>query len=405
MVVTKQTIQEAIQVTQVQFTFSEEEIQQILQSAQMNEGARLIIEKIINELMEYQRDAYIKAEKYERESEERTSYRNGYYTRQLNMNVGKIELQVPRTRDGEFSTDIFERYQRNEKALTLAILEMYVNGVATRKVTKIVEEMGGLNVSKSFVSNLAKKLDPMIEKWRNRPLQETTYPYIITDVVYLKVREQAVVSKACHIAIGITESGDREILGFMLTEGESYDTWATFFHSLLSRGLSGLKMVITDAHAGEIKAIKECFTGVTWQRCQVHFERNIFDVMPKKNSAAFREEIKSLFRMTDIDQARKRKQQIFEEYEQESRYQKALNKLDEGFEDAFQYCVTANGHRRLKSTNLLERLNKEIRRREKPIGIFPNDQAAIRLIGALLMDQNDEYMASPRQYIKMEKVK
>lgn len=405
MVVTKQTIQEAIQVTQVQFTFSEEEIQQILQSAQMNEGARLIIEKIINELMEYQRDAYIKAEKYEREAEERTSYRNGYYKRSLNMRVGKIELHVPRTRDGEFSTDIFERYQRNEKALTLAILEMYVNGVATRKVTKIVEEMGGLHVSKSFVSSLAKKLDPIIETWRNRPLQDTRYPYLITDVVYLKVREQAVVSKACHIAIGITENGDREILGFMLTEGESYDTWAAFFNSLLSRGLSGLKMVITDAHAGEIKAIKSCFTGVTWQRCQVHFERNIFDVMPKKNATAFREDIKSLFRMTNINQARKRKQQIFEEYEEESRYQKALNKLDEGFEDAFQYCVTAKGHCRLKSTNLLERLNKEIRRREKPIGIFPNDQSAIRLIGALLMDQNDEYMASPRQYIKMETVK
>lgn len=214
--------------------------------------------------------------------------------------------------------------------------------------------MCGKTYSKSFVSSLTKELDEEVKLWRNSDLSTIKYPYIIVDVVYIKVRENNwVVSKACHMAIGITEKGNGEIIGLDLSSSESEYSWSNFFEYSKARGLSGLKMVISDAHKGLVIAIKETFVNVIWQRCQVHFLRNILLTAPKKNTEGFRTEIKALFKIQDINLARKMKDEIFLKYETENKYQNSLNTLDEGFEDAFAYLANDVIHSRLRSTNCL----------------------------------------------------
>ena len=218
--------------TQVHFTLKSEEIQSIIEYSVKDDVSKNILTTVFNQLMENQRTEYIQAKEYER-TENRQSQRNGYYERSFTTRVGTLELKVPRTRDGHFSPTVFERYQRNEKALMASMLEMYVSGVSTRKVSKIVEELCGKSVSKSFVSSLTEQLEPMVNEWQNRLLSEKNYPYLMTDVLYIKVREEnRVLSKSCHIAIGITKDGDREIIGFMIQSGESEETWTTFFEYL-----------------------------------------------------------------------------------------------------------------------------------------------------------------------------
>jgi len=269
-------------------------------------------------------------------------------------------------------------------------------------VSKVIENLCGKTYSKSFVSSLTKQLDEEVKLWRKSDLSTQNYPYLLVDVVYIKIRENhRVVSKACHIAIGINEKGRREIIGFKLSNSESEYSWSEFFKYLTQRGLSGLKMVISDAHKGLVKAIKETFIDVSWQRCQVHFLRNILSKAPKKNTEEFREDIKALFKIQDINLARKMKNEIFSKYESEKKYQKSLDALDEGFEDAFTYLNNDVIHSRLRTTNCLERLNQEVRRREKVIRIFPNENSALRLIGSILIDINEDWSTSSRLYIRM----
>ena len=388
--------------TQVHFTLNSEEVQNIIERSVNDDVSKKILTTVFNQLMENQRTEYIQADAYER-SKSRQSQRNGYYEREFTTRVGTLDLKVPRTRDGEFSPTVFERYQRNEQALLASMLEMYVSGVSTRKVSKIVEELCGKSVSKSFVSSLTEELDPMVNEWQNRSLSGRNYPYVMTDVLYLKVRENhRVLSKSCHIAIGITEDGEREVIGFMIQNEESEDTWSIFFEYLKERGLQGTELIISDAHKGLVTAIRKSFTNASWQRCQIHFLRNIFTTIPKKNSKPFREAVKAIFKFTDIDLARAAKNRIVDDYIEQPKYKKACESLDSGFEDAFQYTVIGNGYTRLKSTNLLERLNQEIRRREKIIRIFPNRASANRLIGAILMDMHEEWLSSTRKYIKFD---
>lgn len=387
--------------TQLHFTISEEDIQNLINTEVRNEASRSILTNVFNQLMEKERDEYLDNKAYQRDSR-RITYRNGYYERDFTTRIGTLTLRVPRTRDGKFSTELFERYQRNEKALLLTMLEMYINGVSTRKVSKIVETFCGKTYSKSFVSSLTKELDEEVNLWRNRELNSSRYPYLMVDVVYIKVRENhRVVSKACHIAIGINEKGNREIIGLKISGGESETTWSSFFEYLKQRGLKGVKMVISDAHTGLVKSIKKTFTNVSRQRCQVHFIRNILSEIPKKNTEEYRRDIKALFKLQDIDLARTMKNEIFDKYEKENKYRKSLQILDEGFDDAFSYLSEDTIHNRLKSTNCIERLNEEIRRREKVIRIFPNEQSAIRLIGAILIDKDEEWIATSRKYIKI----
>lgn len=383
---------------QLNITINEEEIQKIIEEKVNDTFARDILTKTFNLLMEKQRDEYIQADNYER-SNSRNSQRNGYYEREYTTRVGTLELLVPRTRDGKFSPDIIEKYSRTEKSILLTMLEMYISGVSTRKVSKVVETLCGKNFSKSLVSSLTKQLDPIVQAWKNRPLNKN-YPYIITDVIYIKIREyHRVVSKSVHIAIGIDEEGHREIIGFNIDDGENEYSWKEFFKSLKDRGLKGVKMVTSDAHLGLIESVKKEFVGCSWQRCQVHFLRNIMNVTPKKESKDFRELVKALMKIKEIDAARIVKNIIIESYEENPKYEKACNTLDDGFEDAFTYLTAGNKYNRLKSTNVLERQNEEIRRREKVIRIFPNVASAERLIGALLMEIDENWISSSKKYI------
>jgi len=387
--------------THLHFTLKTEEIQNLIDQSVKDDLSKTILTTVFQQLMEEQRTQYIKANEYER-SDERVSQRNGYYKRGWTTRIGTLDLEVPRTRDGKFSPNVFERYQRNEKALLASMLEMYISGVSTRKVSKVVEELCGKKVSKSFISDLTKELDPIVKAWQNRSLTDKKYPFVMVDVLYIKVREtHRVISKSCHIALGITEDGNREIIGLMIQNSESDASWSIFFDYLKQRGLYGTELIISDAHPGLVSAIRKSFTGASWQRCQVHFMRNILTTVPKKDSKPFREAIKTIFRFTDIELARAAKNSLLEAYADQPKYQKACETLDQGFEDAFQYTVVGQGHSRLKSTNLIERLNQEVRRREKVVRIFPNIDSANRLIGAVLIDLHEEWISSDRKYIQL----
>jgi putative transposase len=347
---------------------------------------------VLNEVMETERDNYLRAAAYER-SPDRRDYRNGYYERELILGIGKLKLKVPRTRNGEFSTSVFEKYARCDQALVISMLEMFINGVSTRKVSNIVEQLCGESISKSLVSSLTQKLDPIVNDWSKRPLNVMYYPYIFVDAMYIKVREHnKVVSKAVYIATAITEMNTREILGLSVDHAEDFDSWSRFFQQLKSRGLQSPKLVISDAHLGLQKAIQRDFIGTTWQRCTVHFKRNIIGKLPKKDSAEIRTMIKRVFEAVTVEDIRRFKNELMNQFGDEAKYAKALETLDEGFEDAIQYLnFPEKMHPHIRSTNSLERLNQEVRRREKVIRIFPNTQSAFRLIGAVLMQYQEEY--------------
>lgn len=372
--------------TQVQFNLNVDVLKEAIVNSNLDMVIKSAVVLVLNEFMEKERDDYLKAAPYER-AVERRDYRNGYYERELLMSIGNIALKVPRTRNGEFSTTVFEKYARCDQAMVLSMLEMVVNGVSTRKVTNIVEQLCGKNVSKSFVSSLTQKLDPIVNEWAGRPLNTTYYPYVFADAMYIKVREHhRVVSKAVYIATAITENHTREILGLSVDHTESFESWSRFFQQLKSRGLQSPKLIISDAHQGLQKAIQREFIGTAWQRCNVHFKRNIIDKLPKKDSAEIRMMIKRVFEAVTIEDVRQFKDELMNRFSNESRFGKALAILDEGFEDTIQYMNFPEAIRiHIRSTNSLERLNQEVRRRERVIRIFPNSQSAYRLVGAVLM--------------------
>lgn len=386
--------------TQINFTLDFEKIKDQVVESSLNEVIKSAIVLILNEYMEKERDDYMNNQRYDR-TKNRHDYRNGYYERELILNIGTINLKVPRTRSGEFSTEIFEKYQRCDQALLLSMTEMVINEVSTRKVTNIVKQLCGKSVSKSFVSNLTKKLDPIVNEWANRPLNTTNYRYLFLDAMYIKVREyDKVVSKAVYIALGVNDEGKREIIGLKISQAESKKNWSDFFDYLISRGLKSPRIVISDAHQGLRAAIEEKFVGSTWQRCTVHFIKNIIDAMPKKDSEDARNLAKSIFRSPNSKIARELKEEFIKTYEDNGKYQKAIERLDDGFEDAIQFFAEPeNAHKHIKTTNVLERINSEIRRRERVIRIFPNQQSAFRLIGSVLMDYEETLDQGIRKYI------
>ncbi|WHY91654.1 IS256 family transposase [Neobacillus cucumis] len=372
--------------TQLQFNLNMDVFKESVMNSNIDMVIKSAIVLVLNEFMEKERDEFLQAASYER-SADRRDYRNGYYERELTMSIGKLKLKVPRTRNGEFSTSIFEKYARWDQALVISMLEMVINGVSTRKVTHIVEQLCGENISKSFVSSLTQKLDPIVNDWAKRPLNTTYYPYLFVDAMYVKVREHhRVVSKAVYIATAITEINTRDILGLSVDHAENYESWGHFIQQLKSRGLQSPKLVISDAHQGLQKAIQREFIGTTWQRCTVHFKRNIIDKIPKKDSTEIRTMIKRIFEAVTIDDARQFKEELMNRFGNDPKYEKALATLDEGFEDTIQYIDHPEQiHPHIRSADSLERLNQEIRRRENVIRIFPNTQSAFRLVGAVLM--------------------
>lgn len=355
-----------------------------------------LMEVILNQVLQAESTEQLGADNYERSSG-RSDYRNGTRMRSLTTRIGKIELQVPRHRNVPFKTTLFENYQRNEQALISTMMEMVVQGVSTRNVQKVTEELCGESFSKSTVSEICKELDIPIKQFKERLLPER-YPFIIADAIYLKVREEhRVKSKALYIAIGINNAGRKEILGFEVFDSEKNVTWKAFFESLKSRGLRGTDIVISDAHTGLVEAIRECFPGASWQRCQAHFMRNIVDKCPKKYSAALANELKDMFNASTIKEARRLKNSICEEYKDVA--EDAVNILDSGFEDSVVVMALPSKYRiALRTSNIIERENREIRRREKVIGIFPNTESVIRLIGAVLLDDHNDWSVAHRLF-------
>lgn len=378
--------------THLQFNLDLDLLKESIINSNLDMVIKSAIVLVLNEVMEKERDVYLQAAAYER-SPDRRDYRNGYYERELILGIGKLKLKVPRTRNGEFSTSVFDKYARCDQALVLAMLEMVINGVSTRKVTHIIEQLCGENISKSFVSSLTQKLDPIINDWSKRPLNVMYYPYVFVDAMYIKVREHnRVVSKAVYIATAITDKNTREIFGLSVDHAEDFESWSRFFQQLKSRGLQSPKLVISDAHLGLQKAIQRDFIGTTWQRCLVHFKRNIIEKLPKKDSVEIRRMIKRVFEAVTMEDIRRFKNELMNQFGDEAKYAKALATLDDGFEDAIQYLnFPEKLHPHIRSTNSLERLNQEVRRREKVIRVFPNTQSAFRLVGAVLMQYQDVY--------------
>ena len=370
---------------QLNITLNQDEILQLL-LVDREEAFRKLLQRTLNDILKVESQEQLQAAPYER-SDSRLDSRNGLRDRELKTRIGRITLAVPRHRNVPFKTLIFDNYSRSEAALVTAMAEMVVNGVSTRKVSRVIESLCGTSVSKSSVSESCKNLDKEVESFRNRPL-EGRYPFLTVDATYFKVRENnRVISKALMIAYGTNKQGHREILGFAAYRNESKDTWQDFLKSLKKRGLKGVIMITSDGHEGIIHAISEVFPTVPWQRCQFHFSRNVVDKTPKKYQTGIRAELQEMFACNTLKEARNKKDQIIQEYQDVA--ETAMSCLDEGFESAMTAMILPLGMQRFfRTSNAVERLNKELKRRSQVIGIFPNEESLIRLMGSVLIEQN-----------------
>ena len=373
-----------------QITIDDEALHGLLSGSAGESGLKTLLEQVLNQVLEAQVSEQIGAARYER-NEERQGYRNGVRLRRLTTRVGALTLRVPQVRDGEFSTELFAHYQRSEQALVLALMEMVVNGVSTRKVSQITEELCGASFSKSTVSALCAQLDPLVTAWNERPRSEQAFPFVLVDALVLKVREdERVRALSGLLAIGVNAAGAREILGLQLGDSESEASWSGFLSWLKRRGLAGVDLVVSDAHGGLTSALQRHFQGATWQRCQTHLTRDVMDVTPKAAREELHEHLRSLFEAPDLATARTLLRQITDTFT--ARASKAVAVLEAGFDDATAVLALPDPYRRrLRTTNSVERLNEEIRRRERVIRIFPNRASTIRLLGALLLEQHEQW--------------
>lgn len=297
-----------------------------------DDGLARLVENIVNQILDAQATEQLRAKPYER-TEERQGYRNGYRDKLLKSRVGELTLMVPRLRSGHFSTELFERYQRSEQALLLAMVEMVVNGVSTRKVRAVVDELCGTEFSKSTVSSLCKRLDDIVKEWNERDLSSQEYPFLLVDAIVIRVRKGGRVRlSSVLLATGINREGYREILGLMLGDSESEAAWSEFFGRLKERGLKGVDLVVSDDHKGLINAIETHFQGATWQRCQTHFIRNILDACPKSLQGDLHGRLRLIFDAPDMETARRLLNETIEAFG--ARAPKAVERLEAGFEDA-----------------------------------------------------------------------
>jgi len=361
------------------------------------DGLAKLLEAVLNQLLDAQASEQVGAGRYER-TDERVAYRNGYRPRQLYTRVGPLTLRVPQMRDGQFSTEIFSRYQRSEQALVLSLMEMVLNGVSTRKVTKITEELCGASFSKSTVSQLCLGLDARVTAFNERDLG--AFPFVIVDAMYFKARDgNAVQSKAALVVSGVNEQGHREILGLRIGDSESEGFWLDTFRWLKQRGLKDVRYVVSDDHSGLVNAAQRCFQGAIWQRCQVHFMRNVLSHTSAKHKQEMGEGLKRIFNSDNGKEARQKFNELAAQMENKAA--RAIDCLERGLEDALAVLALPSKYRRrLKSTNMQERLIQEIRRRERVIRIFPNEDSALRLMGALLAEIHEDWQG--RRYLDMD---
>jgi putative transposase len=360
---------------------------------------RPLIQEVVRQVLEAEMEEAVGAEKGER-TPNRQGYRAGYTGRTLVTRVGKLELRVPQDRQGRFRTEVFERYQRSEKALVGALTEMYVQGVSTRKVKAITEELCGHEFSASTISRLNQNLDEELDKFAGRRLEDP-YPYLILDARYEKVREDGVIrSQAVMIAIGVDWEGRRNVLAVELANRESQSSWKEFCLRLKTRGLSGVELVISDDHAGLRKAITEVFAEAAWQRCYVHFLRNALDYLPRKADNDCMTELRWIYDRRSIEEARQDLAAWLRKWA--AQYPKLCDWVEGNIEETLTfYRLPRQHHKNLKSTNLLERLNEEIKRRTLVVRIFPNTAACLRLVRALAVEMHENWIEATR-YLNME---
>jgi putative transposase len=377
-----------------------EDLRQIL--AEDTDLLKVIVEQVLQQVLEAEMEEALQAGKGERTAG-RLGYRSGYYGRTLVTRIGKVSLRVPQDRQGRFRTEVFERYQRSEKALVAAMMEMYLQGVSTRKVKTITEELCGHEFSSSTISRIVQQLDEELDKFARRRLEEP-YPYLVLDARYEKVREEgAVRSQAVLIAIGINWEGRRNILAVELASRESASSWKELLTSLRQRSLSGVEFVVSDDHAGLRRAIQEMLPEAVWQRCYVHFLRNALDYLPRKADDDCLQELRWIYDRRDIQEARQDLAAWLAKWGK--RYAKLCAWVEENIEETLSfYRLPRQHHKNLKSTNMLERLMEEIKRRTLVVRIFPNAAACLRLARALAAEKHEDWIEA-MQYLNMEPLK
>lgn len=381
----------------------ESAVSELLAALNVGEGTDLVRELAqvgLQALIEAEASAVIGAGRYERTGD-RVTERNGHRPKVLSTKAGDLHLEIPKLREGSFFPSLLERRRRVDQALYAVIMEAYVNGVSTRSVDDLVVALGcDTGVSKSEVSRICAGLDERVERFRSRALGLVGYPYVYLDATYIHVRDDAlgqVVPRAVVVATGITANGTREILGVDIGDSEEETFWTRFLRDLKERGLRGVRLVISDAHAGLRASITKCFSGATWQRCRVHFARNLLATVPKADSDMVSAAFRSIFALGDPDAVVTRWDEVTDLFA--PRLPKTATLMREAREDVCAFRTFPKAHwRKIWSNNPLERLNKEIKRRSRVVGIFPNDPAVIRLIGAVLADQHDEW-AITRRYL------
>jgi putative transposase len=373
------------------------EIKKLL--AQEGDLLKELVQTIVHQVLEAEMEQALQAGKGER-TPGRVGYRSGYYSRTLITRVGKLELQVPQDRQGRFSTQLFERYQRSEKALFSALSQMYVQGVSTRKVRRITEDLCGHSFSASTISQINKRLDQELEKFASRALEED-YPYLILDARYEKVREQGVVrSRAVLTAIGVNEQGRRCILGVELANRETATSWKQFLLGLRKRGLGGVEFVVSDDHAGLRKSISEVLPEAVWQRCYVHFLRNALDYLPRRAAQDCLQELRWIYGRRDLAEARADLGAWLRKWS--ARFLKLCDWVEENIDQTLTfYRLPIAHHKHMKSTNLLERYHQEIKRRTLVVRIFPDPASCLRLIRALAVEVHEDWIEGTR-YLNMD---
>jgi len=363
---------------------------------------RGLLRKVLENILEEEVERFLGAGPYERAPDQRRGYRNGKKPRTLKTAAGKLEFEVPQVREGGFRTQVFERYQRSDKALVSAIQEMVVKGVSTRQVSEIMHEMGGFEVSAATVSRTMAELDAEIEAFFSRPLGGCEYPYIIVDARYEKVRKNGrVVSQAVLIVAGIRDDGQREFLSLGLGDSESEATWGEIFSDLKKRGLSGVELVVSDGHKGIRAAMSKHLQGVGWQRCKVHFMREMLKKTSFKNYKELAADLRSIYTSEEREQCLFVAGEIALKWE--SRSPKLAKAIREGVEDTLAvWDLESKRRRKLNSTNMMERTMKELKARTRKIGSFPNGRSCWRLIGAVLLEMQDKWDLEDKRYIVMD---
>ena len=362
-----------------------------------------MLEWLCQQMMEVEVSGKIGADKHE-QSQERTSYRCGFRARRLDTRLGTMYLMIPKVRNGGYIPFFVTERKRSEAALIQVIQEAYVQGVSTRKMEKLAKRLGIEGISRSQVSEMTKGLNEQAEEFRNRPLTSNAYPVLWVDALYEKVRYAGrVVSMAILLVCGVNDEGRREVLAIEPMLEESRESYRQLFERLKERGLTKPSLIVSDAHKGLVAAIGECFPGVSWQRCKVHFMRNILVHVPHREKERFASLLKGIWMTTDLETAKQRAADLVDQYREKC--PKAVETLEEGLEDALTFLAFPKlDARKVSSNNMLERLNKEIRRRTRVVGIFPNPESYLRLVTVYLMEYSEDWSVT-RSYLSEESLK